>query len=111
MAIILLQKFDHAQEERVLGDGAHGVVGNTCWRSTAHPRGVSEEGIQAAIAALVLLVLIWIRYLKWSMYSRRLGRCRFLRSELARNIELSLRAGWGSCSHRRYPRTRGIQRR
>jgi hypothetical protein len=53
MAIILLQHLDHAQEEWVLGHGAHGVVGDTGGRCAAHPRGVSEEGIQAAVAALV----------------------------------------------------------
>lgn len=57
MAIILLQQFNDAQEERVLGDRAHSVIGDTCWRGAAHPRGVSEEGIQAAVAALILLEL------------------------------------------------------
>jgi hypothetical protein len=52
MAIILLQEFDDAQEERVLGDRAHSVVGDTCWRSAAHPRGVRKKRIQAAVAAL-----------------------------------------------------------
>jgi hypothetical protein len=57
MAIILLQEFDDAQEEGVLGDRAHGVVGDTSWRGTTHPRGVSEERIQAAIAALGSLAI------------------------------------------------------
>lgn len=45
MAVVLLEQLDHAQEEGVLGNGAHGVVGDTGGHSAAHPRGVSEQGI------------------------------------------------------------------
>lgn len=53
VTVVLLQQLDDTQEERVLGHRAHGVVGNTCGCCAAHPRGVGEERIQAAIAALV----------------------------------------------------------
>lgn len=53
MTVVLLQQLDDTQEERMLGHRAHGVVGDTCGCCAAHPRGVGEKRIQAAIAALV----------------------------------------------------------
>jgi len=52
VTVVLLQQLDHAQEERVLGYRAHGVVGDTGGHGAAHPRGVSEQRIQATVAAL-----------------------------------------------------------
>jgi hypothetical protein len=45
VVVVLLEQFDHAQEEGVLGYRAHYIVGDTSWYSTAHPRGVNEQGI------------------------------------------------------------------
>ena len=41
-AVVGLQQLDHAEEERVLGDRAHGVIGYPRGRGAAHPGGVSE---------------------------------------------------------------------
>lgn len=50
--IVGLQRLDHAQEERVLRDGTHGVVRDTCGCGTTDPGWVGQKGIQAAVAAL-----------------------------------------------------------
>lgn len=44
-AVVGLQQLDHAEEERVLGDRAHGVIGYPRGRGAAHPGGVREERI------------------------------------------------------------------
>ena len=53
MLVVLLEHLDYAQEERVLRHRAHYIVGDTSGYSAAHPRGISEQRIQATIAALV----------------------------------------------------------
>ena len=53
VAVILLQQLDHTKEERVLGNGAHGIVGNSGGNGAAHPGGISEQGVQTTVAALV----------------------------------------------------------
>ena len=40
------------EEERVVGDAAHGVVGDAGGDGAAGPGRVGEEGVEAALAAL-----------------------------------------------------------
>lgn len=51
-AVVGLQEFDNAEEEGVLRNRSHRIVGDTSWSGTTNPRRVSEKRIQAAVAAL-----------------------------------------------------------
>lgn len=44
-AIVGLKAIDYTQEKRVLGDRAHGVVGDTRGRGLPQPGGVSEQRV------------------------------------------------------------------
>lgn len=52
VTVVGLQQLNDPEEEWMLGNGSHGVVGDTRWNRTAHPRGVSEKRIQPTVAAL-----------------------------------------------------------
>lgn len=96
-AVVLLEKLDCAQEERMLRHGAHRVVGYTGGNRTAHPRGIGEERVQATVAALLQLVSGTIFNAR--VHIHRPYRCRFHRSVQEQSIGSSLRAGWGIGSH------------
>lgn len=53
MVVVLLQHLDHTQEEGMPGHRAHYIVGYTSGYGAAHPCRVSEQRIQATMAALV----------------------------------------------------------
>lgn len=52
VAVIILELVDHVEEKRVLRGGSHGVVRNSRWFGAMEPGWVSEEGVEAAVAAL-----------------------------------------------------------
>lgn len=52
IAIVLNQRFDYELEERVVRDGAHGVVGDASGVGATYPGGVGKEGIETSVAAL-----------------------------------------------------------
>lgn len=106
-AVVGLQEFNDTEEEGVLRNRSHRVVGNTCRDSTAHPRRVSEQRIQATVAALYKL-LERSRTGNGHEYIRRQGQCRFHHSGPGQSNGSSRRVEWGICSHRTCPRTRGI---
>lgn len=109
-AVVLLQQLDHTEEEGMLGHRAHGVVGDTGGNGAAHPRRVSEQGVQPTVAALIA-VRIFNAHQRLMANVRRLDRYRFPHSVPERSTESNLRAGWGVCSHRMSRGTKGIQRR
>ena len=51
-SVVPLQAIDDAEEEGVLGNGAHGVVAYAGRGGAAHPGGIGEERVEAAIATL-----------------------------------------------------------
>lgn len=51
-AVVGLQEFDNTEEEGVLRNRSHRIVGDTSRSGTTNPRRVSEKRIQAAVAAL-----------------------------------------------------------
>lgn len=53
VAVVAPEAFDDEEEERVSRDRAHGVVGNARRFGAAHPGWVGEEGVEAAVAAVV----------------------------------------------------------
>lgn len=109
-AVILLQQLDHTEKERVLGNGAHGIIGNSSGDGAAHPGGVGEQGVQATVAALGKTVRNPLFRYYPRIYSRRPSRCMYHHNAPARNTGSSLRAGSGTCNHQRCPRTRDIPR-
>lgn len=52
-AVVGLQEFDNTEEEGVLRNRSHRIVGDTSRSGTTNPRRVSEKRIQAAVAAIV----------------------------------------------------------
>lgn len=53
VAVVGLQRLDHAEEERVLRDGAHGIVADASGDREPDPRRVAEEGVESTVAAVV----------------------------------------------------------
>lgn len=53
VAAVGLEGLDDAQEEGVLGDGAHGVVADARGDGEAQPGGVAQERVKTAVAAIV----------------------------------------------------------
>lgn len=53
VTIVLLQHFDGTEEEWVLRYGTHSVIGDTGRCSAAYPGRISQERIQATVAALI----------------------------------------------------------
>ena len=53
VAVVARQALDHAQEERVLGHGAHRVVADACRHGATHPCWVGEKRVQTSVAAVV----------------------------------------------------------
>lgn len=53
VAVVGLERLDYAAEEGMLGDGAHGVVGDAGGDRAADPGRVGEEGREGALAAVV----------------------------------------------------------
>ncbi|QSZ30711.1 hypothetical protein DSL72_000269 [Monilinia vaccinii-corymbosi] len=53
VAIVGLQGVDDAEEEGVLGHGAHGVVADSRGDGPAEPGGIAEEGVESSVAAVV----------------------------------------------------------
>lgn len=43
--VVRLERLDDAQEEWVLGDGTHGIVGDSGGGSATNPGGVCKEGV------------------------------------------------------------------
>jgi hypothetical protein len=107
-----LQQLDHTQEEWMLRHGAHCIVGDTSWHGATNPGGVCEERVQTAVAALECVRIGSIETAK-SRYGNvhRPGRYRYHRNAPGQSSESSLRAGWGTCSHRKCPGTRGTRQR
>ena len=52
IAVVWNQRFDDEGEEGVVGDGAHGIVGDTGGIGAANPGWVGEERVEAAVATL-----------------------------------------------------------
>ena len=57
-AVVLLQRGDNVQEERVIGHGAHCIVGYAGWEGAAQKGWIGEEGVETTLAAL-LVINIW----------------------------------------------------
>ena len=53
LAVVALEALDHAEEERVLGHGAHDVVGDSRRDGAADPGAVGEEGVETSLAPVV----------------------------------------------------------
>ena len=53
VAVVGLQRLDHAQEEGVLRHRAHGIVADARRHREADPGWVAEEGVEPAVAAIV----------------------------------------------------------
>jgi hypothetical protein len=51
-AVVISERVDGLEEEGMTGYSAHGIVGDTSGERAAHPGGVGEERIEAAIASL-----------------------------------------------------------
>lgn len=52
VVVVGLEGLEDAQEEGVLGSGAHGVVGYSGGDGTVQPGGVGEQGIETSVTAL-----------------------------------------------------------
>lgn len=53
VSVVCLERFDDAEEERMLRDGTHGIVTDSGWNSSAQPGGIAEEGIETSFTAVV----------------------------------------------------------
>lgn len=51
--IVGYERFDYKGEERVVGDGAHGVVGDAGGIRAADPGWVGKKRVEAAVATIV----------------------------------------------------------
>ena len=101
--------FDDTEEEWMLRDGAHGVVGDTRGDGTVDPCRVREEWVQAAVAALGGSGQFCLtREGSGRGGLRRLGRCKCRRSGRVRNSGLRRLFGWGSRNYRNCRGTKGI---
>jgi hypothetical protein len=107
-AVVVGQRVDGLEEERVAGNRAHGVVGNASGDSAAHPCGIGEEGVEFAIAPLYSVSRV-----KGCQASHihRPGQCKFHQSGGGQSIEWHRHAESGSDTRQTSPRTTDIQRR
>lgn len=51
-SIVRLQRFDRAEEERMVRDGSHGIIGDARRDCATNPCRIAQERIQSAAAAL-----------------------------------------------------------
>jgi len=58
--VVVGQRVNGLEEEGVAGDGAHGIVGDSGGDCAADPGWVGEKRVEAAVASLRLLVLVWL---------------------------------------------------
>jgi hypothetical protein len=104
--VVVGQRIDGLEEERMAGYRTHGVVGDTRGQCTAHPGGVGEKRVEAAVASLGIVSMLALA--RSGGYVHRPGQCRFLRSGEARSSGSHRRAGWGRGSRRTSRGTTGI---
>jgi hypothetical protein len=105
-AVVVGEGVNGLQEERMAGYRTHGVVGDTGGQCTAHPGGVGEKRVKAAVASLGLLAVLELT--RSLGYVHRPGQCKFLQSGGAQSSESHRRAGWGRGSRQMSRGTMGI---
>lgn len=78
MLIVGLQRFNHPQEERMLGDSAHGIVRNPSWLCSANPCWVRKKGIETSLATLRsrLVKENWVQW--WLHITRTSSKSRYV---------------------------------
>lgn len=53
VAVVVLDLVDNILEERVMGNGTHGIVGDSSGHSLAHPGRIREQRLKLTVAAIV----------------------------------------------------------